>query len=216
MSDQNSSADRRSFLKIASALAATVAVTGCTFETRVPGGASGSAADRIPGSERLAGFDQGLLTAVGTAVLPAELGEQGQQAAIKSFVAWADGYDPVAEEMHGYGYSDIRYLPADPSPAWRAQLTALDLLARRSRQKPFGQLPVDVRRELLTIALTGVPGDRLPDPLTAPHIALALMSHWASSPDARDLAFGAKVQAGNCRVLGDANARPLPITGLRA
>lgn len=216
MSEQSSSADRRGFLKVAGALAATAAVSGCKFESRVPGTASGSASDRIPGSERLTGFDQGLLTAIGTAVLPAELGEQGQQAAIKAFVAWADGYDPVAEEMHGYGYSDIRYLPADPSPAWRAQLTALDLLARRSRQKPFGQLTLDARRELLTIALNGVPGDRLPDPLSAPHVALALMSHWAGSADAHDLALGAKVQSGNCRVLGDANAKPLPITGLRA
>jgi len=216
MSDQNSSADRRSFLKVAGALAATVAVTGCTLESRVPGSVSGSVSDRSPGSERLTGFDQELLAAVGAAVLPAELGEQGERAAIKSFVAWADGYDPVAEEMHGYGYSDIRYLPADPSPAWRAQLTALDLLARRSRQKPFTQLPVDARRELLTVALHGVAGERLPDPLTAPHVALALMSHWASSADAWDLALGAKVQTGNCRVLGDANAKPLPITGLRA
>jgi len=216
MSDQNSSADRRSFLKVAGALAATAAVSGCTLETRVPGSASGSASDRSPAPERVTGFDQGLLAALGGAVLPAELGAQGQQAAVRKFIAWADGYDPVAEEMHGYGYSDVRYLPADPSPAWRAQLGALDLLARRSRQQPFSQLPVDARRELLTIALNGVPGDRLPDPLSAPHIALALMSHWASSGDAWDLALGAKVQAGNCRVLGDANAKPLPITGLRA
>lgn len=216
MSDQNSNADRRSFLKVAGAFAATAAVSGCKLETRVPATASGSATDRLPGSERLTGFDQGLLTAVGSAVLPAELGEQGQQAAVKSFIAWADGYDPVAEEMHGYGYSEIRYLPADPSPAWRAQLTALDLLARRSRQLPFSQLPVEARREVLTSVLQGVPGDRLPDPLTAPHIALALMSHWAASGDAWDLALGVKVQTGNCRVLGDANAKPLPITGLRA
>ena len=216
MSEQKHTANRRSFLKLAGTLAATAAVGGCELETRIPGNAATTASDRIPGSERLTGFDPGLLSAVGAAVLPDELGEQGRQAAITSFVAWADGYDPVAEEMHGYGYSDIRYLPADPSPAWRAQLTALDLLARRSRQTPFGQLPVEARRELLTIALDGVLGDRLPAPLTAPHIALALLSHWASTGDAWDLALGVKVQTGNCRVLGDANAKPLPITGLRA
>ena len=46
--------------------------------------------------------------------------------------------------------------------------------------------------------------------------AIALMAHWASSADAWDLAYGAKITPGACRVLGDANATPLPITGLRA
>jgi hypothetical protein len=118
--------------------------------------------------------------------------------------------------MHGYGYSDIRYLPPDPAPAWRAQLAALDVLARKSKQMPFARLSVDDRRELLGIALKGHGGERIPAPLDATHVAIALLAHWASSPDAWDLALGAKVLPGTCRVLGDAVPKPLPITGLRA
>jgi hypothetical protein len=166
--------------------------------------------------DRDTGFDRALLNALGAAVLPSELGAKGQDEAIDRFVRWADAYDPVAEEMHGYGYADIRYLPVDPAPAWRAQLAGLDLLARRSMRKSFGELSVDARQGMLTAALKSASADRLPPPIDAPHIALALLSHWASSPDAWDLALNAKVQGGNCRVLGDANAKPLPITGLRA
>lgn len=200
---------RRSFLKLAGALAVSTAA-GCAVESRTPASTTGSTGDRDTG------FDRTLLSAVAAAVLPTELGAKGIDAAVEAFVKWADGYDPVAEEMHGYGYADIRYLPADPAPAWRAQLAGLDLLARRSLRKSFVELPMEARQGLLAAALKGAPDDRLPYPIDAPHIALALLSHWASSPDAWDLALGAKVQAGNCRVLGDANTKPLPITGLRA
>lgn len=209
MTDRPEQETRRSFLKLAGALAASTAV-GCTLESHVPE-ASGA-----PANDRVTGFDRTLLDAVGDAVLPAELGDKGRDVAIGQFVAWVDGYDPVAEEMHGYGYSDVRYLPPDPAPAWRAQLTALDILARKSKQQPFTKLPIDARRELLAPMMKAPGGDRLPDPLSAHHVALALLAHWASSPDAWDLALGAKVMPGTCRVLGDANAKPLPIIGLRA
>ena len=209
MHDTPPPSGRRSFLKLAGALAVSTAA-GCAVESRAPASTTGSTGDRDTG------FDRTLLSAVAAAVLPAELGATGMDAAVDAFVKWADGYDPVAEEMHGYGYADIRYLPADPAPAWRAQLAGLDLLARRSLRKSFVELPVEARQGLLATALKGAPDDRLPSPIDAPHIALALLSHWAASPDAWDLALGAKVQAGNCRVLGDANTKPLPITGLRA
>ena len=209
MDDRASNEQRRTFLKIAGALAATAA-TGCRLESHAPDTLATVANDRAQG------FDRAVLDALADVVLPSELGEKGRDAAIGQFIAWADGYDPVAEEMHGYGYSDIRYLPPDPSPAWRAQLAALDLLARKSRQKPFARLSRDARSELLGIAISGTSGESLPSPLDAKHIAIALLAHWASSPDAWDLALGAKVLPGTCRVLGDANAKPLPITGLRA
>lgn len=209
MSDAHTPSDRRSFLKVAGVMAASTAV-GCKFETHVPDALG------APANDRTTGFDRTLLDAVAETVLPAELGAQGRDVATGQFVQWVDGYDPVAEEMHGYGYSDIRYLPADPAPAWRAQLSALDVLAKKSMQTSFVKLSVDARRALLAIALRSSAGDRLPSPLDANHVALALLSHWASSPDAWDLALGVKVQPGNCRVLGDANAAPLPIIGLRA
>ncbi len=209
MSNEDTSSGRRSFLKAAGFIAASTAV-GCKFETHIPDTAG------APANDRAIGFDRTLLDAVAEAVLPAELGAKGRDVATGQFVQWVDGYEPVAEEMHGYGYSDIRYLPADPAPAWRAQLAALDVLAKKSMRSSFVKLPVSARRELLAIVVKGKAGDRLPSPLAAHHIALALLSHWASSPDAWDLALGVKVQPGNCRVLGDANATPLPIIGLRA
>jgi hypothetical protein len=206
MTQPPSPTPRRSFLKLAGTLAITTAA-GCQLETRVPQAGTTARADRDEG------FDRSLLAAVAEAVLPSELGARGQEAAVAAFVTWVDGYEPVAEEMHGYGYADIRYLPADPAPQWRAQLTALDLLARRSLRTPFAELTVDQRRGLLTSALRAAPGDRLPAPLEATHVALALLAHWAASPDAWDLALGVRVQPGTCRVLGEANAAPQPITG---
>jgi hypothetical protein len=60
-------------------------------------------------------------------------------------------------------------------------------------------------------ALDDVRGDRLPAPLDARHVALALLAHWASTPAAWDLACGARVGRGTCRPLAESPRRPLPI-----
>jgi hypothetical protein len=204
---------RRSFLKTAGALTAGVAAvgtaaTGCAVKDPTASNATG----QDNGAERVRGFDRVLLDAVATAVLPAALGAPGIRTATDAFVAWADGYEPVAEEMHGYGYAEVRYLPADPSPAWRAQLTALDLLAHKHGTEGFATLPMAQRQELLRAVLRDQRGDRLPAPLDANHIAIALLAHWSSGPDAWDTALGARVSPGICRTLGDATRKPLPVT----
>jgi Gluconate 2-dehydrogenase subunit 3 len=209
MSDGPPQHPRRSFLKLAGALAASAAV-GCRLENRTPETQASAAANRDTG------FDRAILGAVGEVVLPSELGERGRDAAIGRFIDWADGYDPVAEEMHGYGYADIRYLPPDPSPAWRAQLAALEILAQKTARKGFAALDAAQRRALLTTALQGHGGARLPAPLEASHVALALVAHWAASPEAWDLAWQAKITPASCRVLDDATPKPLPLTGIRA
>ena len=183
--------------------AGTLAVgslASCEARSRDPAGARQSA--------RTAGFDRAQLDALSDCVLPEELGLEGRRAATAAFVAWADAYDPVAEEMHGYGYADIRYLPPDPAPAWRAQLTGLDILARRSRGKPFVALDTKARRDVLAVVLRRERGDRLPAPLTASHIAVALLSHWASSAAAHDLAMGRAVTPLTCRTLNNAIMQP--------
>ncbi len=204
---------RRTFLKTAGALTAGVAAvgtaaTGCAVKDPTASNATG----QDNGAERVRGFDRVLLDAVATAVLPASLGASAIRAATDGFVAWADGYEPVAEEMHGYGYADIRYLPADPSPAWRAQLTALDLLAHRHGTTGFAALSVERRQELLGAVLRDQRSDRLPAPLDANHVAIALLAHWSSGPDAWDAALGVRVAPGVCRTLGDATRKPLPVT----
>lgn len=197
---------RRQFLKTAGVLAVGTAAVGSTAcHVKEP-----SQVDETSSTRRL-GFDRTVLDALATTVLPASLGSAGIRAATDRFVAWADGYDPVAEEMHGYGYADIRYLPADPAPAWRAQLDALDALSRKSQRVSFARASLEQRQAVLDAALRNEGGERLPSPLGARHIALALLAHWSSSPDAWNLALGAQVSPGSCRILDDAVRVPLPL-----
>ncbi len=158
-------------------------------------------------------FDPALLAALGDAVLPESLGAAGRARAVTAFVRWIDRYEPVAEEMHGYGYAEIRYTPSDPAPGWMAQLAGLDLLARRVHRRSFARLGVPLRRAVVERALARVPAARLPsNPLTAPHVVIALLAHWAASSEATDLAYGARIMKGNCRVLAATARRPLPLS----
>lgn len=206
---------RRQFLRTAGVLAAGATVGSVACDDPARDGARDGASDarasgRSSGPTR---WDRSALDALGDTVLPSTLGETGRRAAVGAFIAWIDAYEPVAEEMHGYGYSDVRWLPPDPAPAWRAQLDGLDLLARRSRGKAFTELDAEARRAVVDAAIARVPSGRLPAPLAAPHVAIALLSHWATTPDAWDLALGARVGAGTCRSLDGVAERPLPIVG---
>ena len=206
--------DRRAFLRTAGVLAAGAAAAGCEAprtEDDAAGAAGGAAEAGGGGGARDVAFDRPTLAALGELLLPGELGAEGRARAVDDFVAWITGYEPVAEEMHGYGYAEIRYLPPDPAPGWRAQLEGLDLLARRSRGRSFADLPPAARRAMVEAALARFPGDRLPAPIAAGHVALALLAHWASSPAAWDLAYGARIAPRSCRPLDDAPRRPLPL-----
>ena len=209
-------ASRRTFLRVAGAVAASAAAAtvGCAREN--PGDSPGSAAtgNKTTANLNRSNLDRLTLDALGDVMLPTSLGVEGRIAAVSGFLAWLDGYDPVAEEMHGYGYADVRYLPPDPAPGWRAQLEGLNILARKMKQKAFAQLDVPARKSVLAAALADTPGDRLPAPLGAPHIAVALVSHWASGPAAWDLALGAQVARGTCRVLDGVQAKPLAIVAV--
>lgn len=214
--DPTSSASRRSFLKVAGTVAATAVAAGAAGAVAcAPSDTakSGQGATTSTGTARVTGFDRRTLDALGEVLLPASLGAAGQKAAVDAFVSWVDQYAPVAEEMHGYGYADIRYLPSDPAPGWRAQLEGLDLLARRTRQRAFAELDAEGRRAVVTVALAPHGGSAIPDALGAPHVALALLAHWTNSPDAWDLALGAKVARDTCRQLQGVERKPLPLAG---
>lgn len=199
-------ASRRTFLKTAGAIASGVAASTVAC---APGQESATTA-------RGAGIDRVSLDPLAEVVLPAELGADGRAAAVTAFVSWVNGYEPVAQEMVGYGYSDIRYLPPDPAPAWRAQLDALELLAQKVHKAPFASLDVARRTDVVTQALGGERGTRLPAPLDARHVAVALLAHWASSPGAWNLAMGVEVSPGACRPLEGATPRPVAIGRARA
>lgn len=202
---------RRQFLKTAGVLAVGTAAAGSSAcHVKEP-----QQVEEHPAA-RTRGFDRVLLDALAAAVLPASLGDAMVRAATDRFVAWADAYEPVAEEMHGYGYADVRYLPADPSPAWRAQLDALDVLSRRMVRMSFAVATVAQRQAIISAALHDETGERLPAPLGARHIAVALLSHWASSPGAWNLALGAEINPGTCRTLDAALRAPLPLAPSRS
>ncbi len=207
-------ASRRGFLKLAGAAAATAAAATVGCAPSGPNDQRAASAGATSAAPRRVDFHRPTLDALGDVMLPASLGANARRDAVHAFVTWVEGYDPVAEEMHGYGYPDVRYLPPDPAPGWRAQLDGLDALARKMRHQPFVALDEIGRREVTTAALAHTPGDRLPDPLGASHIAVALLSHWASGAAAQDLALGAQVGAGTCRKLAGVEAKPLPLAGV--
>ncbi len=208
------SPSRRGFLKAAGAVAAT-AVAGSAAAACSPPVEKDARQSAFGASiQRDVGFDRPLLDRLGDAVLPDSLGTAGRMAAVAAFVDWVDGYEPVAEEMHGYGYAEVRYLPADPAPGWRSQLEALDTLAKKTQHKPFVELDVAARRAVVAAAIAGTRESTMPDPLGASHVAIALLAHWAASPAAKDLAMGAQVASLTCRPLAGATTRPLPIVGV--
>jgi hypothetical protein len=206
-------ADRRAFLRTAGTLAAGAAALPAlaSCERGAPVTEANQASGARPSAPRRVTLDRGALDALAAVVLPAALGRDGQRTAAAAFAAWVEGYAPVAEEMHGYGYADVRYLPPDPAPGWQAQLAGLDLLARRSRGQAFAALAPEPRRAVVEAALREAGGERLPAPLAASHVAVALLAHWAASPAAWDLAWGARIAPATCRPLGDAPRRPLPL-----
>jgi hypothetical protein len=210
--------DRRDFLKRAAVAAATASGLGST--AALAQGATSTANTATPQSgaaPRAAqpsarALDPLLLRALGDAILPEMLGETGRANAIAAFATWLARYTPVAEEMHGYGDAEITYTPSDPAPGWNAQLAGLDLLARRKHRRGFARLGVPLRRAVVQAQLSRVSTSRLPaNPLAAPHVAVALLAHWAASSAATDLAYEARIMKGNCRLLSQTSRPPEPL-----
>jgi len=149
---------------------------------------------------------------VGDLVLPGELGVAGRDAAVAAFQRWADGYDPVPELNHGYGTSEIRYGPPDPVPGWQAQLDALDVEAQRRHGAAFTALSREQRLVLLLGHVDAVEGDSLPSPLRARHVAVALLAHWAGTPEATDRCYGVRISPQTCRGLASSGDEPESIS----
>jgi hypothetical protein len=193
--------DRRTF--IAQAAASMVAISIARDQAGPPPHA-GTAQPRALDGPRLA--------ALGETVLPESLGAAGRAKAVLAFREWIAAYVPVSEQMHGYGYAEITYTPADPAPGWNAQLEALELLARKQFGAGFPAVDAGRRDALVRGELAGIRAARLPaNPLTAPHVAIALVAHWAASSDATDLAYGVRIGKDNCRALAASPRQPLPL-----
>ena len=197
--------DRRTFLAQASASLAAFTVAG---------GAQQKPEAKSPGAGLARALDAALLGALGESLLPESLGAAGRARAVRSFADWIAGYTPVSEEMHGYGYAEIRYTPADPAPGWAAQLQGYDLLARKQQGAGLASLAPAKRNAFVRAQLANIRVTRLPaDPLTAPNIAVALLAHWAASSEAIDFAYGVKIGKDQCKSLADSPRKPLPLAG---
>jgi hypothetical protein len=148
---------------------------------------------------------------LGEAVLPEELGDLGTARISRGFVQWAASMREGAELVHPYGSTDIRYAGPPPTGRWRSQLDELDRASRTAHQRPFGAATVEQRRELVRQALASDAAGRLPDPGAARHVAVALLAWFYASPDATNLCYQARIDASQCRPLGQSSRQPLPL-----
>lgn len=190
--------DRRTFLKRSAAALSAASL------------AAHDVAGAAPPEEAARPLDAALLRAVGDAVLPESIGADGREAAVRSFELWLADFEPVAELTHPYGGWEIPYGPPDPEPGWSAQLESLDLLAEARWDARFSDLSIARRREMLEEQM-GDTGTAFEDPGRARHVAVALMAHYFSSPDAVDRCYGVRIQKLECRGLDDVGARPDPL-----
>jgi hypothetical protein len=153
----------------------------------------------------------GSLLALAQAVLPAELGPDGTAKAAREFSRWISEYRPGAELLHPYGSGEVTFAAASPLPTWRRQLTALETEARERFGKPWQSLGIPDRQALVRAALEGQRLGGMPVPLRAPHVAVALMSHWYDSAGATDLCYGVQIGVNQCRPLVHNARQPLPL-----
>lgn len=202
---------RRAFLKQSAATVAAVSLTGCA-----PGAADEPASET--GGHALSGssgatpvpLPSETLRAIGEAVLPDELGENGRERAVRAFERWSEALEPVAELSHPYLVPEIRYSGPDPRPGWAAQLEGLEKECARRHGVSVSDLDVPGRRELLAGPL-GETGPDLGAPQNAHHVALALAAHFFGSAIATDLCYGRGIRKELCRSIEGAEDEPAPL-----
>ena len=207
MNESENRQSRRTFLKSSGAVVAAVAA---------PAGAAKATAQE---SQSLSlSLDLPLLQAFAEAVLPEEIGPDGVRDALRDFVTWINGFEPVAELPHPYLSSvEVQYGPPHPAPRWAAQLQALDLLATKQHGASLAELSLAVRRELIAADLERHDAEEnFPRPAYAGHVAVGLLARFYSRPKAADLAYGARINARACRDLASGADMPASLATTEA
>jgi hypothetical protein len=202
------SLSRRSFVSWLGGLAATLGL-GRRARAAAPDAA------HAPGEPQGTPLDAALLAALGESLLPGELGPDGVRRVTRGFAQWIAAYRRDAELVHPYGSPNIRYAGASPLPTWREQLAALQREARARHRRAFTALSREERRALVAAALDGDRLNRMPDPLGASHVAVALAAWYFRSPEAADLCYRARIGRNQCRPLLNVSREPLPLARQR-
>lgn len=153
--------------------------------------------------------DEATMRALALAVLPSELGRDGAKRVSRDFQRWIDNYRENTEVVHGYGTSALRFTRPSPRAKWAVQLEAL-------KQSGFNDQPPEQRQAILQRMLTSERLDRMPDPLTASHVAIGLLAFYYGSAEAADLCYQAKIGRETCRPLSLAPRKPLPLAGAQS
>jgi hypothetical protein len=163
----------------------------------------------LPASQ--AATDPTLLRAVAAVVLPSGLGADGLAAAVERFTVWGREYRAGAEMSAGYGVTQIRVLPPDPTASYAAQLENLERLAKE-RGPSFAALDAGTQRAILQSAFTAAAVDALPRRPDGRHIAADLMSHfYFVSSEGQDWLYNASIRRETCRGLSSSGERPAPL-----
>jgi hypothetical protein len=165
--------------------------------------------------EQAVALDGAMLRAIAQVVLPGEIGNDGINRMSRAFAQWIAAFRPGVELVHPYGSAQLRQTGESPVPRWRVQLAALDRTARERHRRSFTALTRDQRRELVVAALAQERTDRMPNPLTASHVALALVAWYYQTPEANDLCYNARIGRNQCRPLVNAPRQPLPLADSR-
>lgn len=163
--------------------------------------------------EQATTLDATTVAKLAEAVLPSELGDAGFVRVSRAFTQWVGAYRQGAELNHPYGSAVIRQTGESPLNRWRTQLSALDHDARAKHQRGFNALTAEQRKALVTAAIANEQANRMPDPLNANHVALALVAWYFASPDAVDLCYQSRIGKHQCRPLVNAPRQPLPLAG---
>jgi hypothetical protein len=196
-----SAPSRRSFITWLGGLAAA---SGLRRAVRAEARPAAPASLGDPAAGQGTALDPALLTQLAEVVLPGELGDIDTARVGRAFARWAEGYQPGAELNHPYGTATIRFAGASPVGRWRSQLDTLQQSARSRFGRSFEAVSLGQRRELVQAALSAERVDRMPSPLSAGHVAIALLSWYFASPEATDLCYRARINHGGREARGGA------------
>lgn len=175
-------------------------------------GAQAKPVPKQPGA--LKWLDVPSLLPIAYVVLPAELGAGRIQRATIEFSRWIANYREGEELLHPYGSERISKTGPSPVTKWAAQVRELNesASAKDPHRHPFANQTVAERTAILNEALAGVQFPaRVPSPIAAPHVALALLAHFLDSPDATNLAYDRQIDAKQCRPLADSPKEPVAL-----